>query len=394
MRTVEKRKNRHKEEQTRSSKAPKIWLLPERIEKPAPPAPSLPSMVDNAAAAEALKVEGNAFLKDKDYARAEDFYTRAIALEPTVEAFYTNRCLVRTNLGKFDEAIADCHAALKVNPGSARAYGRMGSAHFKAGSYARSVEAYQTALKLDAANATYQQGLDAAQQQLQGPAPGGAGGGGAMSQLQGILNAAAAGSTSAKVTSCHDASADMSVGMARSARAMNLFNEIKADYETELAKCTTDAETETVLEKLHERSAPKVLALARNNGGIYNKAAQFVASLQGGAGDKGVPAAYVKALAVLTDGAPFKEFSVMEEVLVEEYGKKGNELFKSIETLPIAAASLAQVHRAVTKEGESVAVKVLYPALRKELASDFAVFRMVGAQIKPGGLDLQVEMCV
>jgi predicted unusual protein kinase regulating ubiquinone biosynthesis (AarF/ABC1/UbiB family) len=50
------------------------------------------------------------------------------------------------------------------------------------------------------------------------------------------------------------------------------------------------------------------------------------------------------------DGAPFKEFSVMEEVLVEEYGKKGNQIFKSIETLPIAAASLAQVHRAVTKE--------------------------------------------
>ncbi len=49
-----------------------------------------------------------------------------------------------------------------------------------------------------------------------------------------------------------------------------------------------------------------MLELARNNGGIYNKAAQFVASLQGGAGDKGVPKAYVEALAVLTDGAPFK----------------------------------------------------------------------------------------
>ena len=40
-------------------------------------------------------------------------------------------------------------------------------------------------------------------------------------------------------------------------------------------------------------------------------------------------------------------------------------------------------------QGESVAVKLLYPALRKEMASDFAVFRMVGAQIKPGGFDLQ-----
>jgi len=47
------------------------------------------------------------------------------------------------------------------------------------------------------------------------------------------------------------------------------------------------------------------------------------------------------------------------------------------------------VHRGVTKEGEAVAVKILYPALRKEMASDFAVFRMVGAQIKPDGFDLQ-----
>ena len=40
------------------------------------------------------------------------------------------------------------------------------------------------------------------------------------------------------------------------------------------------------LEPVHERSARKCLDLARTNGGIYNKAAQFVASLQGGAGEQ------------------------------------------------------------------------------------------------------------
>ena len=43
---------------------------------------------------------------------------------------------------------------------------------------------------------------------------------------------------------------------------------------------------------------------------------------------------------------------------------------------------MAQVHRGVTKEGEAVAVKILYPALRKEMSSDFAVFRMVGAHVE------------
>lgn len=342
--------------------------------------------------AEELKVEGNAFLKDKNYVRAEECYTRAIALDPNVEAFYTNRSLVRANLGKYDEAVQDCLDCLKVNPRSARAYGRMASAQFKAGKYAESMEAYEAALQIDPGNETYRQGLEAASSNVNGRAASpdlGARSGDTVSQLQSILTAAAAGATSAQVKSVHENSADMTIGMARSARAMNLFNEIKADYEAELSKVSTDDDRAAVLEDLHQRSAPKVLALARNNGGIYNKAAQFVASLQGGAGDKGVPKAYVKALAVLTDGAPFKDFSAMEAVLLEEFGEKGRSLFQSIERTPIAAASLAQVHRAVTKEGESVAVKLLYPALRKEMASDFAVFRMVGAQIKPGGFDLQ-----
>jgi tetratricopeptide (TPR) repeat protein len=243
-------------------------------------------MAENKERAEALKVEGNAFLSAKDYARAEECYSQAIALDPMVEAFYTNRCLVRTNLRKFDAAISDCHAALKLNPRSARAYGRLGSAHFQAGNFALSAEAYQSALQLETGNATYQQGLDAAQAELRGPTATGAGAGDTVSQLQSILNAAAAGPTSAKATSVHDCAADMTVGMARSARAMALFNEIKGDYETTLSKATSEQEREAALEQLHARSAPKVLALARNNGGIYNKAAQFVASLQGGAGDK------------------------------------------------------------------------------------------------------------
>jgi Na+/H+-translocating membrane pyrophosphatase len=45
------------------------------------------------------------------------------------------------------------------------------------------------------------------------------------------------------------------------------------------------------MQQIHVRSATKCLELVRTNGGIYTKAAQFVASLQGGAGDKGIPKA-------------------------------------------------------------------------------------------------------
>jgi hypothetical protein len=92
------------------------------------------------------------------------------------------------------------------------------------------------------------------------------------------------------------------------------------------------------------RIAPKALELARAHGGLYNKAAQFVAALQAGAGDRGVPREYVEALSVLTDKAPGLPFAHMAPVLEEEFGKPVGDIFKWIEETPIAAASLAQVH--------------------------------------------------
>jgi aarF domain-containing kinase len=147
-------------------------------------------------------------------------------------------------------------------------------------------------------------------------------------------------------------------------------------------------EREAAKEALHVSTAQECLELAKQNGGIYNKAAQFVASLQGGAGDAGIPKAYIEALAVLTDQAPFRAFADLDGCFIEEFGVSAKEAFAEIDETPIAAASIAQVHRAVMKDGRVVAVKIQYPWLRHTLTSDFAVFSMFGQQIKPGGFDL------
>ena len=177
--------------------------------------------------------------------------------------------------------------------------------------------------------------------------------------------------------------------MGRAMAAMALFEKAKKAY-LALDEVGPEGSPERVAAKeaLHVSTAQECLELAKQNGGIYNKAAQFVASLQGGAGDAGIPKAYIEALAVLTDKAPFRPFEDMDACFAEEFGMSAKEAFAEIDETPIAAASLAQVHRAVTKDGRTVAVKLQYPWLKHHLSSDFAVFSMFGQQIKPGGFDL------
>ena len=185
----------------------------------------------------------------------------------------------------------------------------------------------------------------------------------------------------------------MGLGMGRAMMAMQLFEKAKKEYAAVMEPGGEHGEVGSAsyaaaLEEVHVRTAAECLKIAQSHGGIYNKAAQFVASLQGGAGDTGIPKAYIDALSVLTDKAPFKPFAEMDGCFVEEFGKSAKDVFASIDEAPIAAASLAQVHRAVTVDGVEVAVKIQYPWLKHHLQSDFAVFAMFGQQIKPGGFDL------
>ncbi|NTX17794.1 AarF/ABC1/UbiB kinase family protein [Myxococcus sp. CA056] len=88
-----------------------------------------------------------------------------------------------------------------------------------------------------------------------------------------------------------------------------------------------------------------------------------------------LPAEFVEELALLQDNVdPIPLEQVLSQIR-ESLGKEASELFKQIDETPLAAASIAQVHRAVTLEGEEVVVKVQRPGIAASIDSDLGVLR-------------------
>lgn len=89
-------------------------------------------------------------------------------------------------------------------------------------------------------------------------------------------------------------------------------------------------------------------------------------------------AAVVEELACLQMQAPPMHASLMRVQFKTAMGKYPEEVFRSFEPEPFAAASLGQVHRAVTKRGDEVVVKVQYPAIQEAIENDFKMLRTAG----------------
>jgi predicted unusual protein kinase regulating ubiquinone biosynthesis (AarF/ABC1/UbiB family) len=94
-----------------------------------------------------------------------------------------------------------------------------------------------------------------------------------------------------------------------------------------------------------------------------------------------LPPAYLDALARLQDQVEPFPYEDVERTIREELGVRVSHAFVEFDKLPIAAASLGQVHRAVLRGGREVAVKVQRPDIREQIEKDLSAFHEIAAVI-------------
>lgn len=89
------------------------------------------------------------------------------------------------------------------------------------------------------------------------------------------------------------------------------------------------------------RVAESILELSKSNRGIYLKLGQYLGNLE-----KVVPWEFTHVLKVLQDSAPPLPYEEMKVVIETDLHANPEQFFSHIDPTPIAAASLAQVHKA------------------------------------------------
>ena len=107
---------------------------------------------------------------------------------------------------------------------------------------------------------------------------------------------------------------------------------------------------------------------------------------------KVLPAPFHDVLQRVQDSADYMPASQRDRVLRDNLGTEWQDLFSTFDEVPIAAASIGQVHRAVLRStGEEVAVKVQYPGVRDSIDSDLNNLSVLltASRLLPRGLYLE-----
>jgi ubiquinone biosynthesis protein len=90
-------------------------------------------------------------------------------------------------------------------------------------------------------------------------------------------------------------------------------------------------------------------------------------------------------LSLLQDDLPPAPFAAIKQTIEASFGQPLEGLYTSFDEVPVGAASIAQVHRAVTTDGRDVAVKVLRPGIEEEFAKAIDTYEWAAAHVESMG---------
>ena len=141
-----------------------------------------------------------------------------------------------------------------------------------------------------------------------------------------------------------------------------------------------EAKGKIKLKSTHVRAARRIADEMQALRGPAMKLGQML-SLQTGV----LPDEVLAELAALQMEAPGMHPSLVRVQMKASLGREPEEIFKQFTAEPFAAASLGQVHHAVTRDGQRVAVKIQYPDIRRAIENDFRLFRTFSKPAQASG---------
>ncbi len=90
-----------------------------------------------------------------------------------------------------------------------------------------------------------------------------------------------------------------------------------------------------------------------------------------------IPLEYRKELEKAASNVPLINRALIRKIISTQLGGPPEKIFSSFEPTPFAAASLGQVHRAISHKGEELAVKVQYPGIAKSVKADLDILKLL-----------------
>ena len=146
----------------------------------------------------------------------------------------------------------------------------------------------------------------------------------------------------------------------------------------------------TKINALHEKNAQRIKGAILDLNGLFIKVGQLLSNLS-----SVLPKAYGNLLESLQDNTPYSEFSVVRQQIESELGETISALFSYFNEIPLASASIGQVHKAKLKTNEDVVVKIQHSYIDELAKIDLDIIEKIHKKVnryfKVKGLDHAFE---